>query len=214
MVLWERPSKFKDKKGYLYLRETIYVRDGRTLKRSRNSFDGTATKERGKYSKKKDIYCGKIIEPEMKKILDFRQFIESKGIDYLKFKTESSFDKILDNFVEFLLEMYGLDKKNVFNSKKKQAFQISTGFLCPQTIDFVKKYSPRSQNVGNPKDLERFSNRCLDTGIFDEEVIMSLYLKLFPEEDVKDFKKEIEELEEHKLDDVSTKNLYGFLKDY
>ena len=83
-MLWEKKNiKNPETRGYLYLRETIYVRDKRTHKRKPKKLgSGSGYKERGKYSKKKDIYCGKIVECSMKKFINFRDYIKKPDEEF------------------------------------------------------------------------------------------------------------------------------------
>jgi hypothetical protein len=215
MVLWERPSRMKEKSGYLYLRETIYIRDKRTLKKSRKNFDGTATKERGKYSKKKDIYCGKINNCEIKNFKEFTDYVkdnnkENKKFEFTDYKMNTSFTNILNDFVEYLIYVYEIDKDLLFSKKKKVVFQVGNGYLCQQTLEFIKKFEPRG-DFDNEKEIERFANRCQDAGIFDTDIIMTLFLKLFPE-DVERIKEDEEKYDKSTDQKVSAENLYGFIK--
>jgi hypothetical protein len=198
-MFWIKKSKPGNTYGYLYLRETVYIRDKRTLKKSPKKVgDRTATAKRGKFSKKRDIYCGKIIEKKIVKYLNFNDYVETiLNKRYLEFKINSSFETLLEIFVDFLLYVYDIEKNEYFNDKKK-AYYIANGFLCPQTINHIIKF----QINGNPddnKEIERFSNRCKDAGIFDDEVIMSLYVKIMPNV-VEDVENEIKELEKINID--------------
>lgn len=181
-MLWEKKTSLNQKRGYLYVRETIYVRDKRTLKRKPAKLgDGSAYKQRGKYSKKKDIYCGKIIDDvELKKTIPFKEYIKNfKKKDFLQYRTDVEFEILLDDFIEYLLFIHGLKKENLFEGNKK-AYAIATGYLSRGTLQRVKEFTPKSTMI-DYKELERFANRCFDSGIFDEEIIMLLYSKLLPQ---------------------------------
>ena len=207
-MLWEKKTSLNQKRGYLYIRETQYIRDKRTLKRkSPVHGDGSAYKQRGKYSKKKDIYCGKIIEGiELHHTISFREYIEEINKDeFLDYKTRSSFEIILDDFVNYLLYLHNLKRDDLEKGTKK-AYAIATGYLSKQTIKRVYDFVPKSSMI-DYKELERFANRCYDTGIFDEEIIMLLYTKLLPQE-------YIEEEFEEKIEEEFQKHegLKGFIK--
>lgn len=175
-MFWIRKANFKEKKGYLYLRETIYERDRRTLKRiPKKNGDGSATKERGKYSKKKDIYCGKIREAEPKHLITFNSYMEKVHEDFLEYKMNRSFDGIIDDFINYLLYIHEIDKEEFFDKKKKVVYYIGNGFLSKETIDYLKRFNLRNESEN---ELERFSNRCQDIGIYDEDIIGTLYMKL------------------------------------
>ncbi len=211
-MLWEKRSSLKQKRGYLYIRETIYERDKRTLKKIPHKLcDGTASAQRWKYSKKKDIYCGKIIEEiDLIHFITFREYISQiKGEDFLEYKTKSSFDIILDDFVNYLLYSHNLDRDDFYEGKKR-AYSISSGFLSREGISFLKRFNVK-QNSLQQKEIERFANRCLDTSIYDEEVIMLLYMKLIPEDDSNELKQELEEKFEE-LESQSHNKLRDFIK--
>lgn len=177
-MLWEKKSlKFHDKRGYLYLRETVYERDKRSHKKKPKKLgDGSAYAQRGKYSKKKDIYCGKIVDVQVKKFLTFEEFITEKGFeDFLKFKLDVNFDELLGYFVDYLLYIYEIEKDTFENEKK--AYSVASGYLCKPTIDFIRRFNPRG-DFDREKEIERFAYRCIDAGVYDEEIIMALYSKL------------------------------------
>lgn len=178
----EKYNSSSDKRGYLYLRETVYERDGRTYKRKPAKFgDGKATKNRGKYSKKKDTYLGKIEEIQLKKILTFDDYLKNeKNINNIfEHKLNLNFDSLLDLFIEYLLFIYELEKEEFEKPKKKKVYNINEGYFSPITIDWIRRFRINS-NYTNPNEMYRFSNRCKDSGIFDEQVIESLYTKLSP----------------------------------
>ena len=178
----EKYNSLEEGRGYLYLRETIYKRDGRTYKRKPARLgDGSATKNRGKYSKKKDIYLGKIEELELQKIITFLDFIntEKKIENFLEYKLKLSFDSLLDLFIEYLLFIYNLDKEEFEKPKKKKVYHINEGYFSPITIDWLRRFRINGDYT-NPNEMYRFANRCKDSAIFDEEVIDSLYTKISP----------------------------------
>lgn len=217
-MLWEKKTKKQiesnsNKRGYLYIRETYYKRDKRTLKRKIGKGDGSASKKRGKYSKKKDIYCGKIIEVSTNKLVTFRQYQkENLSKDFLEYKFDNDFDTILDDFIFYLIFLYDLDKEMIF-SEKKIAFALSSGgYLCKPTIDFIRRFSLNGDYTSKI-EIERFANRCLDAGIFDEEMIMTLYLKLLPKEDCSELQKELEELADFKMNSLSVDKFANFIRD-
>ena len=202
-MFWIKKSNFKQKNGYLYLRETVYIRDGRTLKRTpRKLGDRTTTNQRGKYSKKKDIYCGKVVEITPQIILTFSEFILNKRKkEFLEYKVHASFDRLLDDFVSYVLKIHKIKKKD-FYSKKKQAYQIANGFFCPQTLDYVRRFIVKG-NADSHTEIERFANRCQDASIYDENVIMSLYSKLMPDRQG-EIIDEVKELEKTKISSKQT----------
>jgi hypothetical protein len=193
-MLWEKKSSLKQKRGYLYIRETIYQRDGRTLKRKAPKLgDGSASKERWKYSKKIDIYCGKIIEDiELKHFISFKEYISQiKQLEFLEYKTSKVFSELLEDFIEYLLYSHELDKEEFFEGKKA-AYAISSGYLSREGIEFLRRFNVK-QNPLLSNEIERFANRCLDIGIYDDEIIMLLYMKLLPSEDAKSLEQELED---------------------
>lgn len=207
-MLWEKKTSLNEKRGYLYIRETIYVRDKRTLKRKPSKLgDGSAYKQRGKYSKKKDIYCGKIIEGvELQKAISFREYMESVREDnFLEYKTSVEFEVLLDNFVEYLLAIHNIEKDE-FTNRPKKAYVIATGYLSLKTIENVREFTPKNSFI-NYKELERFANKCFDAAIFDEEIIMLLYSKLLPDDHIdENFEKELQ------LKSQEHKGLGGFIR--
>lgn len=191
-MLWEKKNlKNLEKRGYLYLRETIYVRDGRTLKRKPKKLgDGSGARNRGKYSVKKDVYCGKIVPCFMKKFLSFKEFLKLDDDCFFDYRLNSEFLVILEDFIRYLVFIFEIDETEF--EKKNFAYEIAGGFLCEKTIDFLKRFVVRS-GFDERVEIERFANRCLDCGIFDNEVIISLFSKIAPE-DYKDVRSEIESL--------------------
>jgi len=226
-MLREKYNTLSNKRGYLYLRETIYKRDRRTLKRKPSKLcDGSATKERGKYSIKIDTYCGKIFEKELKYIETFNDYILKKhtnlnknnlDFDYLKYKLTSSFDKLLDDFIEYLFYIYEIDK-NIFYNKKKITYAINNGYLSKETIFWLRKFRING-NYQNKKEIKRFTYRCNDIGIYDEEIIQTLYLKLVPEDlakekSLKDFKKELDLYKSNEFSNkLQIKKMRDFIKE-
>ncbi len=193
-MLWEKRSSLKQKRGYLYIRETIYERDKRTLKRKAPKLgDGSATKERWKYSKKVDIYCGKIIEDTpLKHLITFRQYVEQiYSQTFLEYKTKIPFSDLLEDFISYILYVHEIDKKEFFEGKKV-AYALSSGYLSREGIEFLRRFSLK-KNPLISSEIERFANRCLDIGIYDDEIIMLLYMKLLPQEDTKLLEQELSE---------------------
>ncbi|MCA9497074.1 MAG: hypothetical protein KC589_09085 [Nanoarchaeota archaeon] len=207
-MFWIKKTNFKQKDGYLYLRETIYERDKRThIKKAKKLGSGKATSQRGKYSKKKDIYCGKVYEFEIKKYLHFKDYIESKAIDFLEYKINTPFDDILNDFVEYLLDIHNLNVPE-FNNGKKKAYLIANGFLSKETLDWIRRFTIMG-NPENSKEIERFAIRCKDSAIFDEEIIMTLYCKLIPE-------MILEEIQDERMPQIKEKefsNMMDFMRE-
>jgi len=196
----EKYNSLSEKRGYLYIRESVYKRDKRTLKKKPSKLgDGSATKERGKYTIKKDTYCGKINEIQIINILTFRDFLyrQYKDHNFTDYKINSNFDKILDDFIDYLLYSYDLDKKDFFEGKKK-VYQVNSGYLSKETLAWLKRFQ-FNKNPYSQTESRRFTNRCLDIGVFDEEIIQLLYSKLLPD-DIQEEKEEHEkELEFKRL---------------
>lgn len=180
-MFWIKSNNLKTKNDYLYLRETIYIRDKRSLKRlPRKLGNGDATKNRGKYSKKKDIYCGRIYNAEIKHLETFKDYyinLKNEEEDFLDYKLNSSFDKILFDFVNYLLYVYNIDKEDFFSNKKKVYF-TGSGFLSKETIDYILRFKLKKGNFNEKNDFERFALRCIDCAIYDDEIISVLYMKL------------------------------------
>lgn len=211
-MLWEKKDpKNPQKGGYLYLRETIYVRDKRAYTRKpRKLGSGDAYKNRHKYSLKKDIYCGKIVEIVPKDVILFKTYIENQGLDYTQIKIKSRFDELLHLFVDYLLDIHNLDKTEFYEGKKI-AYLIANGYLSRETIDFIKRFQAK-KNPETPKEIQRFAFRCEDAGIYDEDIIMNLYIKIIPTPDVKDMKEEIGELNKKKLIEKQFENFRDFMR--
>jgi hypothetical protein len=207
----EKLSKDPTQRGYLYIRDSYYQRDKRTLKRKPAKLsNGLAQKNRGKYSKKKDIYCGKIQETKVKVIESFKQFIQKEQKDYLIYITNCEFEELIDKFVEYILYIYDIDQEEFYNQKKK-AYTIGEGFCSKEIINWLKSFK-LGPNYYSYSEIKRFYNRAQDCGIFDEDVINSLYLKLVPDVDREEIKKEIEELQKIKMQKENFNDLMGFLK--
>lgn len=207
----EKLTKDKEKRGYLYIRESYYERDRRTLKRKPARLcDGSAAKDRGKYSKKKDIYCGKIHEIDIKKFESFEEFILKNHKDFLEFKLKLTFDELIDEFVKYLLYIYEIDY-NDFENEKKKVYCISDGYLSKDIVSWLKKFKING-NFNNRSEFRRFYYRCKDCAIFDDDVINSLYLKMIPDVDTQEIKEEIEKLQDTKKEYKNFSNLKDFLK--
>lgn len=211
-MLWEkRDPKNPEKGGYLYLRETLYIRDKRSLTRKpRKLGSGKAYENRSKYSKKKDIYCGKIVSIEPKHFISYQKYLEDSGEDYTEFKINSRFDNLLDSFIDYLLYINEIDKEE-FQNGNKIAYSLANGFLSRETISFIKRFQTRG-DPEDTKEIQRFSFRCEDSGIFDEDIIMNLYIKLIPTHDIKDIKEEIDELNKKKLIEKQFKNFRDYMR--
>jgi hypothetical protein len=210
-MLWEKKNtKMPEKRGYLYLRETVYVRDGRTLKRKPKKLgDGSGAKNRGKYSVKKDIYCGKIITKKMIKFTSFMNFLNFDSDKYLDYRLHEEFGVILNDFISYLLDIFEIDVDDFEN--KKLAYEIAGGYLTPITVDFLKRFIVR---VGFDEkiEIERFANRCVDCGIFDNDVIIALFTKIAPEE-YTDVREELESLKKEKMDTSSHESMMEFMRE-
>ncbi|MDA3855732.1 MAG: hypothetical protein PF569_05710 [Candidatus Woesearchaeota archaeon] len=190
----EKFTNFKQSRGYLYIRESEYVRDKRTLKRKPSKLgDGTATKDRGKYSKKKDIYCGKILEIDIKFVETFKDYIEKQDKDYFEYKLNLKYEELIDEFTNYLLYIYDIDKDNFFNGKKA-VYVVGNGYLSRETINWLKRFNIKG-NYESSKEIGRFTYRCEDVGIFDEDTINSLYLKLVPQVNKEDMLEEINSIQ-------------------
>ncbi len=210
-MLWEKKNtKNPEKRGYLYLRETIYVRDGRTLKRKPKKLgDGSGAKNRGKYSIKKDIYCGKIIPLKMVKFNSFKDFLGLDSDKYLDYRLHSEFGVILEDFISYLIDIFDIDRDDFEN--KKQAYEVAGGYLSLITIDFLKRFIVRV-GFDEKVEIERFANRCVDCGIFDNDVIIALFTKIAPEE-YTDVREELENLKKEKMDSSSHKSMMDFMRE-
>jgi hypothetical protein len=209
-MLWEKKNtKTPEKRGYLYLRETIYVRDGRTLKRKPKKLgDGSGAKNRGKYSIKKDIYCGKIIPLRMVKFNSFRDFLGLDSDKYLDYRLHSEFGIILEDFISYLIDIFEIDRDEFLN--KKQAYEVAGGYLSLITIDFLKRFIVRV-GFDEKVEIERFANRCVDCSIFDNDVIIALFTKIAPEE-YTDVREELESLKKEKIEASSHDSMMDFMR--
>jgi hypothetical protein len=209
-MLWEKKNtKIPEKRGYLYLRETVYVRDGRTLKRKPKKLgDGSGAKNRGKYSVKKDTYCGKIIIKKMVKFTSFMSFLNLDSDKYLDYRLHSEFSIILEDFISYLLDIFEIDRDDFEN--KKRAYEIAGGYLSLITVDFLNRFIVRI-GFDEKVEIERFANRCVDCGIFDNDVIIALFTKIAPEE-YTDVREELESLKKETMEASSHDGLMGFMK--
>ncbi len=206
----EKLTKNPEERGYLYIRESYYQRDRRTLKKKPFKLcGGTASKERGKYSKKKDIYCGKIYEKDIVIIETFKDYVKKDTKDFTKFKINSTFDEITDKFVNYLIYLYGIDKEEY--EQQKKVYAIGDGYLNPKIITWLKSFQIKG-DYNSPSEIERFTYRCQDCGIFDEEIINLLYVKIVPEVQRDEIVAEIKLMQKSKNHKLEYKNLYDFLK--
>lgn len=200
-MLWEKKTakqirENSQERGYLYLRVSEYKRDKRTLKRKpRHLGDGSAHKERNKHIVKKDIYLGKIHELTPSSFMSFQDYIIlqlQKESDYLQYVLHASFEEIVFDFISYLQELYeipiSISKQELIHSSftevlnhplSKKTFSLKIGgFFNIVLLKRVFDFSPLHTDEISNRDFELFSNRCLDTGIFDEYIQMVLYLKL------------------------------------
>ena len=201
-------NPLKNKNGYLYLRENIYVRDKRTLKRKPKKL-GDGTYNPNNYKKKKETYCGKIIPIiHQPKLITFQDYLKQEhNINYLDFKLTKGFLEILNKFVKYILFIYDLDEKDFFEGKKK-VYDINEKLLSRETINWLSKFE-FVNSPDNPKEMERFLNRCEAIGIFDEEIQNLLYLKITPELEKEDFEKLFEE--DIEIEKIKADNLKEFI---
>ena len=209
-MLWEKRYSLNQKRGYLYIRESHYVRDKRTLKKKPpKKGDGTAYKQRSKYTKKKDIYCGKIIDDLSPESLEtFQSYIErTKNKDFLAYKTQTSFKELLEDFSSYMLNIHNIDEENFYNGKKI-AYAIGGGYFSRETINKVIEFAPKNSFIDN-KELERFANRCFDAGIYDTEVVVLLYVKKLGKDP--ENSRYLEENLEENIDQKKYDNLRGFI---
>lgn len=209
-MLWEKKNiKKPEIRGYLYLRETVYVRDGRTLKRKPKKLgDGSGARDRGKYSVKKDIYCGKIIPKKMVKFTSFKDFLGLDEDKYLDYRLHGEFGVILDDFIFYMIEIFDIDIDDYEN--KKQAYEVGGGYLSKITIDFLTRFVVRT-GFDEKVEIERFANRCLDCGIFDNDIIISLFTKITPE-DYTELVEELEIMKKETMDSGAHNGLMDFMR--
>lgn len=208
-------NPYKNKNGYLYLRVSEYKRDKRTLKRKTTTRqgDGSGRENRNKWTKKIDIYCGKIFEINSQpKFITFQDFIEKKSQNYLDYKLNSKFEDIVYDFAKYLLFIYDLDEEDFFHGRKK-VYALNEKLLSRETlkwiIDFEINPIKKQEN-----ELERFAIRCESTGVFDYDIIQTLFMKMMPEleqEDIKTLQEEIEEFEKLKPKTQKFDNFRDFI---
>ncbi len=207
-------NPYKNKNGYLYLRVSEYNRDKRTLKRKPKCHgDGTSYQNRNKWTKKKDIYCGKVYEIETNpKLITFQEYLENKKISYLEYKIKTSFSDIVYDFARYLLHIYDLDEEDFFNGKKK-VYILDNKLLSRETLKWIIDFDINSIRK-NENEVERFAIRCESTGIFDNDIIQTLFMKIMPDinkEDIENLQKEIEEFESMKPKSVNFKDFKSFM---
>ena len=199
-------------RGYLYIRESVYIRDKRTLQRKPARLgSGSATLERGKYTKKIDIYCGKIIELKLIKFDTFKEYLTSNNLKFLEFLTSSSFEELFNTYIDYLLHIYDLPL-SLFSTSKK-VYALGSGYLCPKIIDWYLKFEIRGSS-DSLKQFRRFYLRSMDIGIHDMEIIESLYLKLSPHLSLDEVKEEITSMQKIHNSSVSNKQDINSMKDF
>ena len=185
------------------------MRDGRTLKRKPKKLgDGSGAKNRGKYSVKKDIYCGKIIEKKMIKFTSFKDFLGLDSDKYLDYRLHNEFLIVLNDFISYLLEIFDIDKEDY--ETKKQAYEVAGGYLSRITIDFLVRFIVRT-GFDEKVEIERFANRCMDCGIFDNDIIIALFTKIAPE-DYTELVEELKTMKTSTMDSSSHQGLMEFMR--
>ena len=185
------------------------MRDGRTLKRKPKKLgDGSGAKNRGKYSVKKDIYCGKIIEKKMIKFTSFKDFLGLDSDKYLDYRLHNEFLIVLNDFISYLLEIFDIDKEDY--ETKKQAYEVAGGYLSRITIDFLVRFIVRT-GFDEKVEIERFANRCMDCGIFDNDIIIALFTKIAPE-DYTELAEELKTMKSTTMDSSSHHGLMEFMR--
>lgn len=215
-MLWEKKTSKQIKensesRGYLYLRESIYIRDKRTLQRKpKHLGDGSKQKERNKYIKKKDTYLGKINEIIPNYYLSFEDYIIShiqKETDFLYYVLQYSFDEIFFDYIDYLQEIYSFQIsvsqdmikyygiKKEFDSLKTITYALKTGgFLNIVLIQRAYTFQCRIVDEVSKTDFNNFSARCFDCGIVDEYIQIVLYSKLINAVNVQELEEEIAQL--------------------
>ncbi len=224
-MLWEKKTskQIKEKlesRGYLYLRESIYSRDRRTLQRKpKHLGDGSKQKERNKYIKKKDTYLGKINEISPDFYLTFENYIIShiqKEQDFLYYVLQYKFDEIFFDYIDYIQELYTLPisiSKNTikyygikeeFTNLKSKTYELKTGgFLNIILINRAFNFECRKVSEVSSTDYNNFSARCFDCGITDEYIQIVLYSKLIHVENIQELEEEIAQLKIQKEQEKS-----------
>ena len=218
-MLWEKKTSKQIKensenRGYLYLRESVYSRDRRTLQRKpKHLGDGSKHKNRNQYIKKKDTYLGKIIELSCDFYLSFEDYIIShiqKENDYLYYILQYSFDEIFFDYIDYLQEIYSFDiqitkdfitnfnsqhnEKEIKKLKTKTYALQSGGFFNIILLHKVFNFECRKIDEISFTDFNNFSARCHDSGIIDEYIQIVLYSKLINTENLQELEEEITQL--------------------
>lgn len=153
---------------YLYLREKVYKRDKRTLKKSgfRKGYSGKATESRWKYTKTKDIkYLGRIIYPKSIKEIDFESYLESFKLTFSKILHLYSYEKIIGLYVDYLYFIIDGVKE------EKMYYAINDGFLGSWTLKPLLEFKFNIDERVSPKsESNRFSKIFRRCGFLWEEV--------------------------------------------
>lgn len=218
-MLWEKKTskQIREKselRGYLYLRESVYIRDKRTLQRKpKHLGDGSKHKNRNQYIKKKDTYLGKIIEISPSRYMSFQDYIIShiqKESDFLYYVLQYSFEEIFYDCISYLEEIYEFDihisKKDLKLLEDKilrlkiKTYALKTGgFFNIILFKRAFEFECRKENEISKVDFNNFSARCFDCGIVDEYIQIVLYSKLIHTQNLEELEEEIAQLQFNQL---------------
>ena len=169
--------------GYLYLREKNYKRDKRTLKRKKNYriYNGDATKDRGRYSKTKDLqYLGKIIYPKKIENIDFEEYLlKNKGTNFSQFLITNNYETIIKTYQSYLKEILG--------AKDNENYVINDGVLSEHSIQPLLQFEFRiNENTSARSESDRFAKIYKRSGFhWDETELRTYLLKLKVDEAIK-----------------------------
>lgn len=169
---------------YLYLREKIYKRDKRTLKRSTNyrQYDGAAYKARGRHSKTVDIkYLGKIYYPGEIDNIDFEEYLEkNKNLSFSELLTQD-YDNIVNTYYDYLLSIIHGEKSESVH------YALNDGILSIYSLDPLLKFEFRIGEDYNARtESDRFARMFKRAGfLWAEKDLRSRLLQLKVEESLK-----------------------------
>jgi len=201
---------------YVYLKESVYVRDKRTMTRKPRKL-GSGNFNQNKYVTKKETYIGKLVKIETpKQFYLYETFLLNRDIkDFNKFLEEIEYDALFDSYLEYLHELYNITKED-FEKKNIVYYTDSCIYFSLKLIDWTKsfKFSPKYHHTDR-KEMERFIDRCELIGIIHKQVIMALYEKLCPKRDenemIAEMQREIDGLDKKKMKKLTVSDIKDFI---
>lgn len=201
---------------YVYLKESVYIRDKRTMTRKPRRL-GSGTFNQNKYVKKKETYIGKLVKIDKpEKFYLYEKYLEEKGIiDSDKHISETEYGELFDSYLGYLNELYEISSEDLEKTNIVY-YTDSCIYFSKKLTDWAKsfKFSPKYHHT-DKKEMERFIDRCELIGIVHKGVITALYEKLCPKIDEKEMmaemQNEFEEMDKKKLKKLTVSELRDFI---